>query len=77
MQETDFMWFKEHCSELFRKFGEKYIVVKNASVLGSYDTYAEGVRAALETEKAGTFIVQKCGADESAYTGYIASTIFY
>lgn len=75
MQESDFLWFKEHCPDLFRKFGEKYIAIKNKSVIGVYNTYAEGVRSALKTEQAGTFIVQKCGEDESAYTEYINSIL--
>ena len=76
MQESDFMWFKEHYTDLFKKFGEKYIAIKNKSVLGVYNTYAEGIRSTLKTEQAGTFIVQKCGEDDSAYTGYIASMNF-
>lgn len=76
MQDADFLWFTEHCSDLFKRFGEKYIAIKNKSVLGVYSTYADGVRCTLKTEPVGTFIVQKCGENESAYTGYIASMNF-
>ena len=76
MQDADFMWFVEHCSELFEKFGSTYIAIKNKTVLGSYPTYADGVRFTSQTEQVGTFIVQKCGDDEAAYTGYISSMNF-
>lgn len=76
MQEADFNWFVDHFAELFDRFGTAYIAIKNQTVLGAYPTYAEGVRSTLKTEPAGTFIVQKCGKDESAYTAYISSMNF-
>lgn len=76
MQNDDYEWFKEHCTELFERFGNSYVAIKDKSVLGVYQTYAEGVRETLKTEQIGTFIVQLCGKDESAYTNYIASMEF-
>lgn len=76
MQNADYEWFLEHCSELFNKFGNTYLAIKNKTVLGAYSTYAEGVKTTLKTEQIGTFIVQLCGSDESAYTNYISSMNF-
>lgn len=77
MQSSDYEWFLEHFSELFNKFGNRYVAIKNKTVLGAYSTYAEGVNTTLKTEQIGTFIVQLCGNDESAYTNYISSMNFY
>jgi len=71
-QNADYEWFLTHYAELYQKYGEAYIAIKNQMVLGAYETYAEGVRGTLKTEKIGTFIVQLCGEDESAYTNYIS-----
>ena len=68
--EDDYKWFLEKFEELYNEYGESYIVIKNKKVLGVYKTYAEGVRTTETTEKLGTFIVQKCDRDESAYTNY-------
>ena len=76
MQEADFNWFVEHCSALYEEYGRAYLAIKNKTVLGSYPTYAEGVRETLKAEEIGTFIVQLCGKDESAYTNYISSMNF-
>lgn len=76
MQNSDYNWFVDNCAKLFQEFGPVYLVIKNKTVLGSYNSYAEGVRAALLCEAPGTFIVQKCGGDESAYTNYISSMFF-
>ena len=76
MRELDFEWYIENCSKLFNMYGASYVAIKNKTVLGVYATYAEGVRETAKTEELGSFIVQLCGADESAYTNYIASTNF-
>lgn len=76
MQNSDYKWFVDNCKKLFQEFGPVYLVIKNKTVLGSYESYAAGVRAALLCEAPGTFIVQKCGSDESAYTNYISSMFF-
>ena len=76
MQENDFRWFLEHFSELFEKYGNTYVAIKNKTVIGIYASYAEGVRHTSLTEEIGTFIVQRCGENESAYTNYISSMNF-
>ena len=76
MQDTDYQWFLSNCNELFKQFGSTYLAIKNKTVLGNYKTYAEGVLATSKQEEIGTFIIQKCGIDESAYTNYISSINF-
>ena len=74
-QDLDFDWFLENYQNLFKKFGVSYLAIKNNSVLGSYDTYADAVTNTEKTEKLGSFIVQYCNGDESGYTVYIAPVI--
>lgn len=76
MQESDYKWFLENYNELFKRFGEVYVAIKNKTILGTYNSYAEGVLSTMKQEPLGTFIVQKCGKDESAYTNYISSMVF-
>lgn len=71
--DSDYNWFLENYDQLFQKYGECYLVIKNKVVLGKFSSYGEGVRGALKTEEPGTFIVQHCNGNESGYTNYIAS----
>ena len=73
MQRSDFNWFLNNYDDLYKKYGHKYLVIKDEKVLGSY----ANVREALDNthEKLGTFIVQECNGDESAYTSRVASFI--
>lgn len=76
MQSNDYKWFLKNHNALFEKYGFAYVAIKNGKVLGVYKSYAEGVKKTSLQEEMGTFIVQKCGADESSYTNYISSTLF-
>ncbi len=69
----DYRWFLDNYSELFTKYGCKYLVIKNKQVIGTYDSYAEGVNCTAQTEPMGSFIVQLCNGTDSAYTNCIAS----
>ncbi len=77
MQEADYQWFLENYSELFNKYGDVYLAIKEKTVLGIYKSYAEGVLATMKKEPLGSFIVQRCGNDESAFTNYISSMSFF
>lgn len=76
MQKRDYAWFLENYSDLFGKYGSAYLVIKNETVIGTYSSYAEGVKETSKTEPLGSFIVQKCDGSESAYTNYISSMNF-
>jgi hypothetical protein len=71
MQRSDFNWFLNNYSELYKKYGHKFLVIKNKEILGAYTS----VREALDNtnEEMGTFIIQECNGTASAYTNYIAS----
>lgn len=76
MQESDYRWFVENYKFLSDHYGNVFLAIKNKRVLGVYSSYAEGVRHTSKTEEIGSFIVQRCNGDASAYTNYISSMIF-
>ena len=71
MQRSDFNWFLNNYDSLYKEYGHKFLAIKNHCVLGAYDT----VREAIDNtkEEPGTYIIQECSGDESAYTNYVAS----
>lgn len=73
MQERDFKWFLENYDDLYKKYGHSIIVIKNQTVLGIYSNKKLAVTITAQTEALGTFIVQECNGNESAYTNYISS----
>ncbi len=76
MQDADYKWYEENCKELYERYGDSYIAIKDRTVLGSYATYAEAVRHTSQKYELGSFIVQKCADSVEANTVYIASAHF-
>jgi len=76
MQDKDFNWFLLNYKEIFKKYGHSFLVIKNEHILGSYNSFKEAVETTKLSEELGTFIVQECNGDESAYTVQIASMNF-
>lgn len=76
MQDKDFQWFLKNYNDLYTQYGESYVAISNETVLGAYNSYAEGVRETMKSFPLGSFIVQFCNGRESGYTGYIASADF-
>ena len=73
LQEADYKWFLEHYKELYEKYGESYLAIKNQTVLGAYASYAEALHETEKTEPISSFIVQFCNGNETGYTDYISS----
>lgn len=70
---ADFQYFLENYMKFYEKYGHKYIVIKNKTVLGTYDDMMVALETTMKTEDLGTFIVQECNGDASAYTSSIIS----
>jgi len=59
-QNLDFNYFLENMEDFYRKYGHKFIVVKNKSVLGTYDDFINAYESTLKTEEMGSFLIQEC-----------------
>lgn len=71
---ADFNWFLDNYQSLFEKYGHKYLVIKNKTILGAYNSMREAIDNT--NEELGTYIVQECNGNETAYTNYISSWNF-
>lgn len=69
----DFQFFVDNYNSLYAEYGHKFIAIKNQSVLGVFDSMAEALNEVTKTEEPGSFIVQECTGDPSAYTSSIMS----
>ena len=69
-QYSDFEWFTRNYKSLFEQYGNCYLAIKGCEVLGNYSSYANAVKETKKDHEIGTFIVQKCDGNESAFTSY-------
>ena len=63
----DFDFFMKNYQELYNRYGHKFIAIRNEKVLGTYDSVSEAINTLSEIYEPGTYIIQECTGDESAY----------
>lgn len=64
----DFQFYLDNQEKLLDQYKDKYIVIKNCKVIGSYDSETEAIEETSKMHALGTFIVQKCELGNSSYT---------
>lgn len=69
----DFHWFVNNYEKFQKRYGNCYIAIKDKTVLGTYETFGEGVRETSKNYEIGTFIVQRCEVDQKAYIAYYSN----
>ena len=75
-QSSDYKWFTENYASLCQQYGNSFVAIKDKKVLGTYPSFASGVKETIKNESIGSFIVQKCYADGHMHVDSIASMNF-
>jgi len=75
--EKEFEFFIKHQDELVNKYNGKFIVIKDCSVVGSYDDELEAVEVSSQKYEVGTFLVQKCESGNQSYTQTFHSRVAF
>lgn len=73
----EFDFYIGHQNELVEKYRDKYIVIKDDNVLGSYANVQEAIKETIRTEPLGTFLIQKCTPGETDYTQTFHSRVVF
>jgi len=74
---TNFEYFKKNLSDLYKKYPDRHIVIKDAEVKFDGATFEEALKLAMENGlELGTFTIQLCGKDSSCYTQTFTRAIF-
>ena len=66
--EKEFQYYIDHQDELVEQYNGKYLVIKDLTVLGAYDSELEAIQEATKDHELGTFIVRKCEPGEESYS---------
>lgn len=56
----DFKYYIENHSGIVKEYLDKFIIIKDKKIVGSYDTLEEAVSEASKKYELGTFIIQQC-----------------
>ena len=78
MLEKEFEYFKENHDELYRKYPNKYIVIRENNVVYSADTFEEALDKAISGGlEVGNFLVQLCSEGDKDYTQTFHSRVIF
>jgi Family of unknown function (DUF5678) len=75
--EKEFKYFLAHQEELVNKYSGKYIVIKDESVIGDYDSEMDAYFETKKKYELGTFIIQKCSPGTESYTQTYHSRVIF
>jgi hypothetical protein len=74
---SEFDYYVAHQDELAMTYRGKFIVLKNCTVIGAYDSELEAVRESAKSHEMGTFLVQKCEEGKQNYTQSFHSRVAF
>ena len=75
--EKEFKYYLEHQGELVDKYEGKFIVIKDAQVIGVFNSQLEAIEKTLGKHELGTFLVQKCEYGNESYTQTYHSRVVF
>lgn len=66
-RKKDFDYFIENYDSLYKEYGHKFLAIKNKHVLGAYNSVPDAINNLSQKYEVGTYIIQECTGDDSAY----------
>ena len=75
--EKEFTYYLDHQDELVARYNGKFIVIKNCSVIGAYDSEFKAIEETQKAHPLGTFLVQKCEPGTASYTQTFHSRVVF
>lgn len=73
----EFDYYLAHQAELVKEHNGKFVVIKNAKVIGVFPDQATAVSETAKSHELGTFLVQKVEPGDSAYTQTFHSRVVF
>jgi hypothetical protein len=77
MLKDEFQYYLDHQFELVKQYSGKYIVIKEKTVIGVYDTEFEAYNKTQEEHELGTFLIQLCTPGNEAFTQTFHSRVIF
>lgn len=58
--DQEYKYFNTNRAQLLKEHLNKYIVIKDGKLIGSYDSEAEAYSETIKLHELGTFLIQRC-----------------
>lgn len=78
MSDMNFSYFKGNIDKLCESYYGKYLSLKNAAVLGAFDSFDQAYNETIKTEELGTFLIMHCvRTDELAVNNFYSNNVVF
>lgn len=77
MLDKEFQYYIDHQVELVEKYLGKFLVIKDLSVIGVYNTEIEAYSETIKKHELGTFLIQECQPGDENYTQTFRSRVIF
>ena len=65
---TEFNFYLENQAHMVEQYDGKFIVIKDCTVLGAFDTHLKAFTEMVQHHARGTFLIQQVSEGSEAYT---------
>lgn len=77
MLDKEFQYYIDNQKELVEKYKDKYLVIKDLSVIGVYNTEIEAYSETVKQHELGTFLIQECQSGDENYTQTFRTRVIF
>lgn len=78
MLTEEFEYYIDNQSELIKKYENKFLIIKDKSILGAYDSFEEALKQSQKKKLIpGTYLIQHCTPGEESYTQTFHSRVIF
>jgi len=77
MLDKEFKYYLDNQEKLVKEYDGKFIVIKNETVIGAYNTESDAYFETNKDHELGTFLIQFCERGEGSYTKVFHSRVSF
>lgn len=75
--EKEFNYYLDNQDKLVEKYNGKFVVIKDCTVIGVFDSEMGAIEETSKEHKLGTFLVQKCEPGSAGYSQTYHSRVVF
>ena len=77
MCDANYEYYIKNFDSLCAKYLNRYIVIKEQSVINTYDSFEEAYDDTIKTEELGTFLIQFCSKEADNVNYFYSNNVVF
>ena len=77
MLQEQFKYYLDNQENLVKKYNGKFLVIKDLSIKGNFDSFEDALTWAAKEFEIGTFLIQECTQGDKSYKQTFHSRVIF